>query len=85
MPPDAAPFIALTPIFVGRAYGRDRFLTDFLQQPEGLLNELAMHYQTKQNWNGVEPLLKGAQTTFSVNQGERVNFFVADTKRCFNY
>jgi two-component system OmpR family sensor kinase len=47
---------------------RSSFAARILTEPDGLLPTLAGHYQVQQGWEGVEPLLVGAQSIFFIRE-----------------
>jgi signal transduction histidine kinase len=58
------------------------FADRLLRQSEGLVEQLATYYQTKQNWAGVEPMLIGAQAAYFRPD---VAFFLADADQKIIY
>ena len=56
--------VVATGILLGQAEDRQDFTARFLQQPGGLVEQLAGYYRARQSWAGVEAMLRGAQSVY---------------------
>jgi len=74
--------VVVTSIVLEQAQHREDFTAYVLQQPGGLVDQLAGYYQTQQGWAGVESMLKGAQAVYpSPDQA----FFLTNTQQQILY
>ncbi len=56
--------VVTTSLVLEQADDPHSFTTRFLQQPGGLVEQLANYYQAHQSWAGVEPMLQAAQAVY---------------------
>jgi signal transduction histidine kinase len=67
--------VLVSSVVLAQAEDRQSFTARFLEQPGGLVEQLAHYYQTHQDWTGVESALMVAQ---SVYRRPDVALFLAD-------
>jgi len=70
--------VVATGIVLNQAEDRQSFNARFLQQPGGLVDQLAGYYQTHQSWEGAGAMLVGAQAVY--RRPDQI-FFLADRQR----
>ncbi len=81
----AAVVVALSGILIGQANRREDNRTDFFNAPRGLVHRLSAHYEAQHNWDGVESLLIGAQSTFGIDRRRGLALLLTDSDKNIVY
>jgi two-component system OmpR family sensor kinase len=72
--------IVLVSLLLANPGFRQRFVVNELSVSDGLVSELADYYQTHGGWDGVEPMLTGAEGTLPRGPGDRLMLLLADAQ-----